>query len=39
MEELYNDLDELLSHNDSTVEQELGEIFYAIKDDEDELNG
>lgn len=36
MEELYNDLDELLSHNASTVEAELGEVFHAILDGESE---
>lgn len=35
MEELYNDLDELLSHNASTVEAELGEVYYALLDEEE----
>lgn len=35
MDEVYNDLDELLSHNASTVESELGEVYYALLDDEE----
>lgn len=32
---IITELDELLSHSASDVEAELGEVFYAIKDDEE----